>query len=493
MLKTIMKIISSVLIGLLLLVVGAVALMPGIHISSLSMMANVITGAGADTDDQTLIRELQLPEGYSISIYARGIANPRMMWRAGSGRLLVSSPKSGEIIQISDDDGDGNADSFTPLLTNLRRPHGLEVYQGYLYVAESHQVGRIQYDASSGQVVGDYQIVVGALTDNGNHWSKTIRFDGDGWLYLSLGSTCNICEEVDPRRATIMRFRADGSEAEIFATGLRNSVGLAVAPWDGAIYATDNGRDLLGDDYPPCELNRIEKNQFYGWPYLNGDNDLDPDIGIGREALQATATKPAFNFRAHNAPLGFHFSEHNKKTALVALHGSWNRSKPDGYKVVALNWHDEGTITSSDFVWGFLKDGNIIGRPVDIVSDGGKGYFLSDDYARVIYRISPISGKSISLASERPTDTRTETAVVAQALVKKGESLYKGYGCRSCHNSAATTAMLLNDLGSRYTLQTLADYFLAPTPPMPRFDFSAAEREQLAHYLVDKKEGGRPE
>ncbi len=338
MLRTLMKICLILAVSLILVVAAAVAFMPGIHISSLSMMLNVVTGSGADTDDITLKQGLKLPEGYSISVYARGITNPRMMWQGGNGRLLVSSPRSGEIIQISDEDGDGNADSQAALLENLHRPHGLGVFQGYLYVAESNQVGRIQYDAVSGKVSGLYQVLVAGLSDEGNHWSKTLRFDDQGWFYLSLGSTCNVCEEADQRRSTIMRFRADGSEGKIYASGLRNSAGLAIAPWDGTLYATDNGRDLLGDDYPPCELNRIEENSFYGWPYLNGDNELDPDMGAGKQALQASAIKPAYNFRAHNAPLGIHFSEQLEKTALVALHGSWNRSQPDCYTVVALKW-----------------------------------------------------------------------------------------------------------------------------------------------------------
>ena len=488
MLKTLMKVISSLVVGLIVLVAGAVAFMPGIHISSLSMMLNVVTGSAADTDDITLKQGLKLPEGYSISVYARGIANPRMMWQAGNGHLLVSSPRSGEIIQISDEDGDGNVDSQITLIENLVRPHGLEVHEGYLYVAESNQVGRIQYDALSGEVTGNYQVVVAGLSDNGNHWSKTIRFDQQGWLYLSLGSTCNVCEESDQRRSTIMRFRADGSQGQIYATGLRNSVGLAIAPWDGALYATDNGRDLLGDDYPPCELNQIAEGGFYGWPYLNGDNELDPDMGAGKEALQASAIKPTFNFRAHNAPLGIHFSEHLEKTALVALHGSWNRSQPDGYKVVALKWQADGSVNSSDFVWGFLDNGKIIGRPVDIVSDGMGGYLVSDDYARVIYRISSDSfGGNYSEVDESSTTTVAKADELAEPdseLVKKGQKLFKGYGCQSCHNSWAQKRLSLTQLQDRYTLQSLADFFVTPTPPMPRFDFSAQERQQLAHYLM---------
>ena len=281
-----------------------------------------------------------------------------------------------------------------------------------------------------------------------------------------------------------MRFRADGSEGRIYATGLRNSVGLAIAPWDGVLYATENGRDLLGDDYPACELNRVEQGGFYGWPYLNGDNEIDPDMDFGKQELQKSAIKPEFHFPAHNAPLGIHFSKYLKKTALVALHGSWNRSQPDGYKVVALKWQEDGTIISSDFVWGFLTDGKIIGRPVDIVSDGAGGYFLSDDYAQVIYRISNNNYQDSTKSFRMAIKKSFGLAELDLELAGKGQQLFKQYDCQSCHNLASATPVLLDKLQDRYTLRTLADFFSSPTPPMPRFDFSAEEREQLAHYLL---------
>ena len=207
------------------------------------------------------------------------------------------------------------------------------------------------------------------------HHTKTIGFGPDGWLYLSQGSTCNVCIEKDPRRATMMRMHADGTQAEIYATGLRNSVGFDWAPWDGALYATENGRDLLGDDFPPDELNRIEPGRFYGWPYVNGFGVLDPDSGprgtrtrrrddrARCTASVRTMRRSASQFlRAPNPPPGY------ERTAIVALHGSWNRSPPDGYKVVALHWQADGTIVESDFLTGFLGPRPIIGRPAGVVA-----------------------------------------------------------------------------------------------------------------------------
>ena len=167
---------------------------------------------------------------------------------------------------------------------------------GWLYVGESNGIGRIRFDTDSGQVSGAFEHIVDDFTSDGLHTTKTIGFGPDGWLYVSQGSSCNACIEKDERRATIMRMQPDGSQREIYATGLRNSVGLDWAPWDGALYATENGRDLLGDDIPPDELNRIEQGTFYGWPFVHGAGIADPDLGAGREAEIARATPPATRF-----------------------------------------------------------------------------------------------------------------------------------------------------------------------------------------------------
>ena len=191
----------------------------------------------------------------------------------------------------------------------------------------------------------------------------------------------------------MLRLRPDGSEVSIHARGLRNSVGFDWAPWNGELYATDNGRDLLGDDFPPCELNRIVAGGFYGWPFFNGFNELDPDFGAGHENLRATAIPPVHGFRPHNAPLGIGFlrnprlpSEY-RQAALVALHGSWNRSTPDGYKVVLLQWDATGAIRESDFLSGFEHNGSISGRPVDVTEAPDGSIYISDDYANAIYRV----------------------------------------------------------------------------------------------------------
>ena len=171
-------------------------------------------------------------------------------------------------------------------------------------------------------------------------------------MYVSIGSSCNVCREEDPRRATLMRFRPDGSAGEVFASGLRNAVGFDWRPGTGELFATDNGRDLLGDGFPPCELDRVEPGRFYGWPIANGDRVPDPDFGTGEEVRIAASMPPAHGFGAHTAPLGITFVRSEsappeyRGAALVALHGSWNRTTKAGYKVVSLHWDDAGRIAS---------------------------------------------------------------------------------------------------------------------------------------------------
>jgi glucose/arabinose dehydrogenase len=186
----------------------------------------------------------------------------------------------------------------------------------------------------------------------------------------------------------------DGSGEEIYATGLRNAVGFDWQPGTGDLYANDNGRDLLGDDFPPCELNRVVRGGFYGWPVANGDNVPDPDLGDGQAERIRSAIPPVHGYPAHNAPLGLSFVRGDRVppeyrgAALAALHGSWNRSEKDGYEVVSLHWQPDGGIEQRDFVTGFEVDEDVIGRPVDVAEGPDGAFYVSDDYAGMIYRVA---------------------------------------------------------------------------------------------------------
>jgi len=205
-----------------------------------------------------LQNRVSLPDGFSIDVYATGIRNARFLRFTETGDLLVSSPREGKVFLLERDaDGDGRADGLHTLMEGLDRPHGLDFHEGWLYVAESPGVKRVRYDASKRATSGEVEQVVSGLPEGGNHFTRTVRFGPDGLMYVSIGSSCNVCEEEDELRATVARYRPDGSAAEIYASGLRNAVGLDWRTGTSELYATDNGRDLLGDDFPPCELNKV--------------------------------------------------------------------------------------------------------------------------------------------------------------------------------------------------------------------------------------------
>ena len=355
---------------------------------------------GADAVEETeLQRRIQLPQGFHIDTFATGLPNARFMRFSAAGDLLVSSPREGTIFLLeADRDGDGAADAQHALLTGLNRPHGFDFHQGWLYVGETDAVRRIRFDPKTRSVQGELEAVVTGLPAGGNHWTKTLRFGPDGWMYVSVGSSCNVCQEEDERRAALLRFRPDGSEAQTFARGLRNAVGFDFHPRTGEIWATDNGRDLLGDDFPPCEFNRVVQGADYGWPHANGMKRPDPDLGAGREAEIAASVAPEHGFVAHTAPLGMtfyrgtRFPARYRGAAFVAQHGSWNRSTKSGYRVVALEWAESGAIRESDFATGFEKDEQVIGRPVDVAEGPDGALYVSDDYTGAVYRIAYAAG-----------------------------------------------------------------------------------------------------
>jgi glucose/arabinose dehydrogenase len=366
-----------------------------IPVSDKRVMLDFMLGRGIDPPSTTTVAErLATPAGMRVQVYSADVPLARVMLFTPDGDLIVSRTRAGIVSLLERDrNADGIADGHRVLFENLDGPHGLALHDGWLYVAERTSISRVRFDSATGMPTGSFERILAGLTTDGFHQTKTIGIGPDGWLYLAHGSSCNACVEKDPRRATVMRLRPDGSGAEIYATGLRNSVGFDWAPWDGALYATDNGRDLLGDDFPPDELNRIEQGRFYGWPYVNGFGVADPDLG-GDYAGDPVPTHPVHGFRPHNAPLGIHFVRAAKlqagyeRTALVALHGSWNRSTPDGYKVVALRWRDDGIIEESDFLTGFLNEDGIIGRPAFVTEGPDGAIYVSDDYAGVVYRVS---------------------------------------------------------------------------------------------------------
>lgn len=460
--------------------------------------------SGNAIPEAELRERLKVPDGFFVNTYAAGIPNARILRFTPSGDLLVSSPQTGNVWLVARDaTGDGYSDGKRILLDKLYQPHGLALHDGYLYVAETTAIVRVPYDDATGTVTGPPERIITGLPDGGNHWTRTVDVGPDGKLYVSIGSSCNVCVEEDARRAAIVRYALDGSGEELYATGLRNAVDFDWQPGTGDLYATDNGRDLLGDDFPPCELNRVVERGFYGWPVANGDRVPDPDYGAGNEARIAASIPPAHPFGAHTAPLGMTFYQRPSGpapvafppeydgVAFVALHGSWNRSTKQGYEVVALRFAADGTISETPFLTGLLTDDKVYGRPVDAAVGPDGALYVSDDYTGAIYRVA--WGTPARGGSAAPTPTAIADpfvgvdAAALPAMEERGAALWQANACANCHvagQAAGAAYKPLVDLGARYTVDTLANFLRTPQPPMPVYPFDDQQRRDLAVYLL---------
>lgn len=353
---------------------------------------------------------LKLPENFSISIFAKNIDNPRVMTFDPNGNLIASLTTIGKVVALPDRNNDGKADEEIVILDKLKSPHGLAFRctdKCLLYIAEENQVAVYDYDYS--QLKASNKREIADLPSGGGHFTRTLLFmpsPNDSKLLISVGSSCNVCNEKDERRAKILAFDVDKPQAGLktFARGLRNSVFMTIHPVVGKIWATEMGRDLLGDDLPPDEINIIEEDKNYGWPICYGKNihdyDFDKNVYIRNPCMAPFETPSHIDIPAHSAPLGLTFipeegwPEEYWHNLLVAYHGSWNRSEPTGYKVVRYKLDAKGNyLGEEDFISGWLtKSGEVAGRPVGIVSLPGGTIYISDDKAGVIYKVSTKDG-----------------------------------------------------------------------------------------------------
>ena len=455
-------------------------------------MMNSLFGWGVDATPEAKLREwLKLPEGYQINRYAIGLGQARIMRWTDAGDLLVSIPRKGEIAIIGrDTEKTGHGGAVRALLTGLNRPQGIELHDGYLYVGETDAILRVPFDAAKGEVAGKIERILTGLPGDGNHWARTLRMGPDGWMYVNVGSDCNVCIEADKRRAAILRFHPDGSGEEIFAEGLRNTEGF---DWDakGELWGVDNGRDLLGDNIPPEELNHIEQGKFYGWPFRYGDNVPDPDFGQTADPRVAGAVPPALPLPAHMAPLSIKFLHGDvppglEGAALVTFHGSWNRTRKQGYEVALLRWSADGKISIEPFITGFQRNEEVIGRPVDTAQGPDGAIYISDDYSGVIYRVSYGAAAAASAFAKpaEPEPAATPAEAPNNDEILRGQGMFETVGCQNCHGGEHPMVELKN-LAARYNQEEIAALLATPPANMPSFaHLKEDERRALAAYVL---------
>lgn len=383
-----MKITKYIVVALILIVVAAFAA------KKYFVVNPPIKVLAPDYNGDLPLQSLQLKDGFAIGVYADNVPNARSMAVSPSGTLFVGNRGEERVYALQDLDGDMVAETKHVIYDGGVMPNGVAIKDGDLYVAEVNRILRWRGIESQLDNPGEPEVIRDDYPTEQHHGWKYIAFGPDDKLYVPVGAPCNICES-DSIYASITRIDPDGSNLEIVQHGVRNTVGFAWHPETGDLWFTDNGRDMMGDDMPACEINHAPRDgMHFGYPYCHQGDVLDPEFGDGKDCADYTA--PVLKLGAHVAPLGIEFykgdqfpSTYDGK-AIWAEHGSWNRSKKSGYRVMMADAAADGTMSNTEvLVEGWLDNDSqrVWGRPVDIehLSDGS--LLISDDFADVVYRL----------------------------------------------------------------------------------------------------------
>jgi glucose/arabinose dehydrogenase len=348
------------------------------------------TAAVASPATDKVLQNVRLPAGFQLEVYADNVPGARSMALGSQGTLFVGTRKD-TVYAISGTPGTGLKPTVRVIATKLNMPNGVAFRDGALYVAEINRILRYDDIESSLANVPAPKIVRDDLPRDRHHGWKYIAFGPDGKLYVPIGAPCNVCNE--PKYASITRMNADGSAHEVFARGIRNTVGFTWHPVTNELWFTDNGRDYLGDDKPPCELNVAPRAGLdFGFPYCHGNDIKDPEFGKLGDC--ARMTPPVQTLGAHVAPLGVKFytgsafPEKYRNQVLIAEHGSWNRSTKSGYRVTLVRLEGNKAVAYEPFLTGFHRGDEVFGRPVDLLVLEDGSVLISDDAAGAIYRLT---------------------------------------------------------------------------------------------------------
>jgi glucose/arabinose dehydrogenase len=357
------------------------------------LIVTVLVASGAALQKPLPLNMIKMPPGFRIDLYADGVENARSMALSPGGVLYVGTRTKGSVYAIVDRDKEGKGDRVYTIATGLRMPNGVAFRDGALYVAEVNTVTRYDgIDARLEQPPSPVVVNDTFPTERYHGW-KFIAFGPDGKLYVPVGAPCNICEPSDPRFASITRMNADGSAVEVFASGVRNTVGFDWHPATKELWFTDNGRDLLGDEIPSDELNVAPQPKLhFGYPYCHGEALADPAFGKKRPC--SSSTPPVRALGPHVAAIGMRFytgrmfPQQYRQQIFIAEHGSWNRSRKIGYRVMLVTLKGSKVASYVPFAEGWLQGENDWGRPADVLVMPDGALLVSDDKANAIYRVS---------------------------------------------------------------------------------------------------------
>lgn len=338
------------------------------------------------------LERITLPPGFTITVFAENVPNARQMALGPNGTLFVGTRTAGNVYAVRDANHDNKADEVVTIARGLNMPSGVAVHDGALYVAEVSRVTRYDHIEATLKAPPKPALVSDSFPSDRHHGWKFIAFGPDGLLYVPVGAPCNICEP-DTRHGNIMRMKPDGAGLEVFASGVRNSVGFDWDPQTKELWFTDNGRDLLGDDVPPDELNHAPTSGLhFGYPYCHGGDMADPAYGRARKCREFAP--PAMKLGPHVAAIGMRFytgamfPAPYRNQIFIAEHGSWNRTQPIGYRVMLVRVEGGKAVKYEPFAEGWLQGSDAWGRPADVLVMPDGALLVSDDDAGVIYRIA---------------------------------------------------------------------------------------------------------
>lgn len=354
----------------------------------------------AQRSGNQILPKLQLPNGFKAEIFTDQVPNARQLAVGNNGTIFAGSREAGNVYAIVDKNKDYKADTVYTIAKDLRMPSGIAYRNGSLYVAAVSTIYRFDDIENNLQNPPKPTVITDNYPDDGHHGWKFIAFGPDNKLYVPVGAPCNICKPDDKIFASITRINPDGTNREIIAEGVRNTVGFDWHPQTGDLWFTDNGRDWMGDNRPPCELNHLSKTgQHFGYPYKHGHNIWDPEFGKKGKAMDQKFIDPAQALGPHVAPLGMIFytgkmfpeTYHNQ--ILIAEHGSWNRTEKIGYRIMKVTLKNGKTTSYEPFIEGWLQENESVwGRPVDLLQLPDGSVLISDDHSGIIYRISYQNG-----------------------------------------------------------------------------------------------------